>query len=187
MTIYGKEKQKVYEAIHLLHCKINLSVEVWRSPENSEYICLIANYIDMDWRLQKKMLNFVTLDPSYNDDILSEIYGSESPDRIKEVSDGIRELFNEYAVGLASLDQDSSQSGGSLPGTSNVTRDKLKGFDKFLYETSQNHSMTPDLDKSSLSPDTREALICGQDWLRTKLEVTNLPVSNAAVPFAETR
>ncbi|CAA2988770.1 zinc finger BED domain-containing RICESLEEPER 1-like [Olea europaea subsp. europaea] len=497
MTIYGKEKQKVYEAIHLLHGKINLSVDMWHSPENSEYICLIANYIDMDWRLQKKMLNFVTLDPSYNDDVLSEvviksltdwaidcklfsmtfddcsaydvmvfkikdwlsqnrpllkngelfdircvthllisivqevmeafhdvthkiresirhvkslqeiqgkfneyalqvginsernlaldslmqwnstymmleaaleyqgafsllrendvtyttalsdtewewassvagymkllveftnvfignkyltanvffpeicdmhikliewckipddflnsiaskiknkfdkywskcsltlaiaaildprfkmklieyyypqIYGSESSDRIKEVSDGIRELFNEYAVGLASLDQDSSRSGGSLPGTSDVTRDKLKGFDKFLYETSQNHSMTPDLDKyldepvfprnydfnilnwwkvhtprypilsmlardvlgipvstlgsevafsssgrmldhhrSSLSPDAKEALICGQDWLRTELEATNLPTSNAAVLLAETR
>ncbi|KAL2496555.1 Hydroxymethylglutaryl-CoA reductase (NADPH) [Forsythia ovata] len=36
MTIYGKEKQKVYEVIHHLHGKINLSVDMWRSPENSD-------------------------------------------------------------------------------------------------------------------------------------------------------
>ncbi|KAK6132583.1 hypothetical protein DH2020_033685 [Rehmannia glutinosa] len=435
-----KEKQKVYESIHHLHGRISLAVDMWVSPESSEYICLTANYIDEDWKLQKKILNFISLDPSHTDDILSEaiiksltdwaidrklfsmtfddcsayeimvfkikdwlsqnrpllkngelfdvrcvthllksivqevmeacrdvthkvresvrhvkstqallgkfnefaqqvgissgrrlvldypmqwnstylmlesaieykaafclmqehdpsyskalsetewewassvaepddflssvalkmkikfdmywskcslvlaiaaildprfkmklveyyfrqIYGTAAPDRIKEVSAGLRELFNEYSMGSSSFDQDSNLPGSSLPSSSNGSRDKLKGFDKFLYETSQSQSVSSDLDKyleepvfprnydfsilnwwkvhtprypilsmmardllaipvstlgpelafsnsgrvldqyhSSLSPDTREAMICGHDWLKMEPE-----------------
>ncbi|KAL3849340.1 hypothetical protein ACJIZ3_011222 [Penstemon smallii] len=73
MTIYEKEKQKVYEDIHRLHGRINLAVDMWSSPESSEYICLTANYIDEDWKLQKKMINFISLDPSHTNEILSEV------------------------------------------------------------------------------------------------------------------
>lgn len=483
MNIYGKEKQKVYDAIHHLHGRISLAVDMWRSPESSEYICLTANFIDDDWRLQKKMLNFISLDPTHTDDVLSEviircltewgidrklfsmtfddcsayeimvfritdrlsqnrpllksgelfdvrcithllksivqevmescrdvihkiresirhvkssqallgkfnevsqqlginsdrrlildcpmqwnstylmiesaigyrgafcllqeqdpsypkalsetewdwacsiagymkslleftniaignkyattniffpeicdmhiqlnewckspddflssvalkmklkfdmywskcslllavatildprfkiklveyyfrqIYGTAAPDHIKEVSAGLRDLFNEYSMGSSSPDQDSGLHGSSLPSTSSGSRDKLKGFDKFLHETSQSQNMSSDLDKyleepvfprnyenydfsildwwkvhtprypilsmmardvlgipvstlspeasfnnsgrvldqyhSSLSPDTREALMCGQDWLRIEPE-----------------
>ncbi|KAL5564090.1 hypothetical protein UlMin_027254 [Ulmus minor] len=157
----------------------------------------------------------------------SQIYGSTALDRIKEVSDGIKELFNAYSICSSMVDEGSVLPGSSLPSTNNDSRDRLKGFDKFLHETSQNQSLISDLDKyleepvfprncefnvlnwwkvhtprypilsmmardvlgtpmstsspelaftnggrvldqsrSSLSPDTREALICTQDWLR---------------------
>ncbi|KAM3287096.1 zinc finger BED domain-containing protein RICESLEEPER 1 [Capsicum chacoense] len=73
MTIYAKEKQKVYEAIHNLRGRISLSADVWDSSENARYLCLTAFYIDEDWKHQKKLLNFITLDPSHTDDILSEV------------------------------------------------------------------------------------------------------------------
>ncbi|XP_073123001.1 zinc finger BED domain-containing protein RICESLEEPER 1-like [Henckelia pumila] len=491
MMIYGKEKQKIYESIHQIHGRINLSVDMWGSPESSEYICLTANYVDEDWVLQKRILNFVSLDPSHTDDTLSEvtikcltdwaidhklfsvtfddclayevmvfrikdwlsqnrpllkngelfdmrciihllkstaqgimeefrdvtrkvresikhikseqailvkfneiahqvginsdkrlvldcpvqwnstymmlaaaieykgafcimqehdptysmalseaewgwassivghlkflfeftnvfmgnrcptsniffpeicdmhiqliewsknpddflssvalkmkdkfdwywrkcsltlaisavldprfkmklveyyyrqIYGSNAPDRIKEVSDGLREVFNEYSMGSTLLDEDSARPGGSLPSTSNGTRDKLKGFDKFLYETSQSQSTASDLDKyleepvfprnydfsilnwwkvhtprypilsmmardvlgipvstlgpdvafsnggrvldgyrNVVSPDIREALMCGQDWLKMEPEVL-VTLSSSPLP-----
>lgn len=73
MEIYRKEKQKVFEMISKFHGRINLSVEMWSSPENDEYLCLTAHYIDEDWRLQKKITNFVTLDSSHTEDLLSEV------------------------------------------------------------------------------------------------------------------
>jgi hypothetical protein len=73
MEIYGKEKLKVYETISKLHGRINLCVEMWSSPENIEYLCLTAHYIDEDWKLQKKILNFLTLDSSHTEDMLSEV------------------------------------------------------------------------------------------------------------------
>ncbi|PSS05926.1 Zinc finger BED domain-containing protein [Actinidia chinensis var. chinensis] len=493
MAIYGKEKEKVYEALHALHGRINLAVDMWSSPENAGYICLTANYVDEEWKMQKKILNFITLDASHSDDVLSEIiikcvmdwdvdrmlfsmsfddfftnddiifkikdwlsqnkpllkngqlfdvrcgthvlksialdavealqdvthkiresiryvkssqatqgkfneivqqiginsrkcliidsplrwnstylmldtaleykavfsvlqehdagytmalsegewewvgsvtgymklfvevmnvfsgnkyptaniyfpeicdvhvqltewckspddfvgslalkmkskfdkywnkcnlalaiaaildprfkmklveyyypqiYGSDAPDHIKEVSNGIKELFNEYSMCSTSLGQDLARPGGSLPSTSNGTRDGLRGFDKFLHETSQSHSIISDLDKyleepvfprnydfdilnwwkvhtprypllsmmardvlgipmstlgpemvfsthgrvldrhrCSLNPDIREALICGQDWLRTESEETNRSSSHSALPL----
>ncbi|XP_031255614.1 zinc finger BED domain-containing protein RICESLEEPER 1-like isoform X2 [Pistacia vera] len=73
MEIYGKEKQKVYDFLSRLQGRINLAVEMWSSAENAEYLCLTAHYIDEDWRLQKKILNFITLDSSHTDDMLSEV------------------------------------------------------------------------------------------------------------------
>ncbi|XP_028763726.1 zinc finger BED domain-containing protein RICESLEEPER 1-like isoform X1 [Neltuma alba] len=77
----------------------------------------------------------------------SQIYGSTALDRIKEVSDGIKELFNAYSICSTMVDQGSALPGSSLPSTNNETRDRLKGFDKFLHETSQSQSLTSDLDK----------------------------------------
>lgn len=73
LEIYRKERQKVYEMVNNFHGRINLSVEMWSSLENGEYLCLTAHYIDEDWKLQKKIMNFVTLDPSHTEDMLSEV------------------------------------------------------------------------------------------------------------------
>ncbi|XP_052207487.1 zinc finger BED domain-containing protein RICESLEEPER 1-like isoform X2 [Diospyros lotus] len=492
--IYGKEKQKVYETLHALHGRVSLAVDMWTSPENAAYLRLTANFVDEDWKLQKKILNFITLDDSYTDDILSEvimkcvmdwdvdrmlfamtfddfflnddtifkikdwlsqnkpllkigqlfdmrcamhvlksiawdavkslqdvinkiresiryvkssqatqgkfnevaeqvgingqrrlffdcpmqwnstyllletaleykgafsvlqehdagysisiserewewassvtgymklffevinvilgnkhptaniyfpeicdvyvqliewcknpddflssialkmkakfdkfwskcslalavaaildprfkmklieyyypqIYGTDAPDHIKEVSEGIKELFNEYSTCLNSLDQDSVRPGNRLPGIGNGTRDRLRGFDKFLHETSQSQCVLSDLEKyleemifprnhdfnilnwwkvhtprypilsmmardvlaiplstlgpewafsssgrildshrTSLHPDIREALICGQDWLWMDSEEAKMSSIHSAVPLA---
>lgn len=173
------------------------------------------------------------LDPRFKMKLIeyyySQIYGSTFLDRMKEVSDGIKELFNAYSICSTMVDQGSVLPGSSLPSTSNDTRDRLKGFDKFLHETSQSQCLTSDLDKyleepmfprnsdfnilnwwkvhtprypilsmmardilgtpmstvapelafstggrmldptrNLLNPDTRQALICTQDWLRNE-------------------
>ncbi|KAK8660192.1 hypothetical protein V6N13_051126 [Hibiscus sabdariffa] len=77
----------------------------------------------------------------------SQIYGSTALDRIKEVSDGLKELFNTYTICSTLIDQDSSLPHSSLPGSGNDGRDRLKGFDKFLHETSQSQSAISDLEK----------------------------------------
>lgn len=73
MTIYEKEKQKVYEMIHNFHGRINMAVGMWASPGTVEYLCLTANYVEEDWKLTKKTLSFITLDSSHTDDSLSEV------------------------------------------------------------------------------------------------------------------
>ncbi|XP_015933545.1 zinc finger BED domain-containing protein RICESLEEPER 1 [Arachis duranensis] len=73
MEIYMKEKQKVYNMINKSHGRINLSIEMWSSVESCSYLCIAAHYIDEGWTLQKKILNFVTLDPSHTEDLLPEV------------------------------------------------------------------------------------------------------------------
>ncbi|MBA0555104.1 hypothetical protein Golob_014162, partial [Gossypium lobatum] len=73
MEIYGKERQKVHDMLSKLQGRINLAVEMWSSPENTNHVCMVAHYVGDDWKLQKKILNFVTLDSSHTDDLLSGV------------------------------------------------------------------------------------------------------------------
>ncbi|XP_071725945.1 zinc finger BED domain-containing protein RICESLEEPER 1-like [Rutidosis leptorrhynchoides] len=188
------------------------------------------------------------LDPRYKMKLVEyyykQIYDNDAPDRIRDVSEGIRELFNEYSIDPGSLDDVAVQAGNGLVGTSHVTRDRLRGFDKFLHETSNHQNGVSDLDKyleepvfprnydfnilnwwkvhtprypilsmmardilgvplsnvapelafntggrvldnhlRSVDPDIRQALICGQDWLRMEPEDTNAS-SLSGVPLA---
>ncbi|KAL5798594.1 hypothetical protein ACOSQ2_003414 [Xanthoceras sorbifolium] len=73
MEIYAKEKQKVYEMLDKLPGKISLSADVWAASGDSKYLCLTAHYIDEDWQLKKKALNFIPIDPSQTEDMHSEV------------------------------------------------------------------------------------------------------------------
>ncbi|KAJ8749347.1 hypothetical protein K2173_018834 [Erythroxylum novogranatense] len=73
MEIYVKEKQKVYERLDKLTGKISLSADLWAASDDSQYLCLRAHYIDEAWQSKKKILNFVSVDPSHTADIHSEV------------------------------------------------------------------------------------------------------------------
>lgn len=232
-------------------CDMHVRLIEWcRIPDDflSSVALKMKDKFDMYWsKCSLASAIAAILDPRFKMKLVeyyyTQIYGSTAPDRIKEVSDSLRELFNEYSMASSSPDQDSLLPSSSLPSTSSSSRDKLKGFDKFLYETSQSQSVSSDLDKyleepvfprncdfcilnwwkvhtprypilsmmardilaipvstlgpdvafsyrgrvldqyrSSLTPDTREALICGQDWLRTEPEAISLALSNALLP-----
>ncbi|KAH6775530.1 hypothetical protein C2S52_013091 [Perilla frutescens var. hirtella] len=232
-------------------CDMHIQLIEWcRSPDDflSSVALKMKDKFDMYWsKCSLGSAIAAILDPRFKMKLVEyyygQIYGSTAPDRIKEVSAGLRELFSEYSLASSSPDQDSALPGSSLPSTSNSSRDKLKGFDKFLYETSQSQSLSSDLDKyleepifprncdfcilnwwkvhtprypilsmmardilaipvstlgpevafsnqgrvldqyrSLLTPDTREALICGQDWLRTEPEAISPTLSNALLP-----
>ncbi|KAE8725406.1 hypothetical protein F3Y22_tig00008843pilonHSYRG00029 [Hibiscus syriacus] len=73
MEIYAKEKQKVYEIFDKLPGKISVSADMWTASAGAAaYLCLTAHYIDWDWQLKRKILNFVVVDPSYTEDMHSE-------------------------------------------------------------------------------------------------------------------
>ena len=41
------------------HCqRVCLTTDAWTSPQNKSYMCLTAHFIDNDWILHKKILNF---------------------------------------------------------------------------------------------------------------------------------
>lgn len=73
ISIYEKEKQKVYGMISRLRGRISVAVDLWNSPENARYLCLTAHYIDEEWKLQKKMLNFIMIEAAHTEDIHSEV------------------------------------------------------------------------------------------------------------------
>ncbi|KAK4275533.1 hypothetical protein QN277_018598 [Acacia crassicarpa] len=72
IEIYDKEKQKMTEILDRLPGKISLSADVWTAVGVSEYLCLTANYIDESWQLRRRILNFIMMDHSHTEDMLSE-------------------------------------------------------------------------------------------------------------------
>ncbi|XP_026405471.1 zinc finger BED domain-containing protein RICESLEEPER 2-like [Papaver somniferum] len=63
MQIYGIEKQRVYEILDEVPGQISVTASTWTSGQDHVYLCLTAHYIDVAWLLQKKILNFVMIDP----------------------------------------------------------------------------------------------------------------------------
>ncbi|XP_026394892.1 zinc finger BED domain-containing protein RICESLEEPER 1-like [Papaver somniferum] len=63
MQIYSQEKQKLLETLDKVPGRISLRVDSWNSLQDHGYFCLTAHYIDENWTLQKKVLNFVNVDP----------------------------------------------------------------------------------------------------------------------------
>ncbi|KAK2408571.1 zinc finger BED domain-containing protein RICESLEEPER [Trifolium repens] len=233
-------------------CAIHTQLIDWsRSSDNflSPLALKMKAKFDKYWSKCSLALAFAAvLDPRFKMKLVeyyySLIYGSTALEHIKEVSDGIKELFNAYSICSTMVDQGSALPGSSLPSTSCGARDRLKGFDRFLHETSQSQSVTSDLDKyleepifprnsdfnilnwwkvhmprypilsmmardvlgtpmstlapesafstsgrvldssrSSLNPDTREALVCTQAWLRNESGDLNSSAIHSAPPL----
>ncbi|KAL5732006.1 hypothetical protein ACHQM5_004675 [Ranunculus cassubicifolius] len=72
LQIYGKEKQKVYEMLDKVPGKLSLTADMWTSYQDHGYLCLTAHYFDQSWVLQKKILNFVLVDP-HSEQALAEV------------------------------------------------------------------------------------------------------------------
>ncbi|XP_009418454.2 zinc finger BED domain-containing protein RICESLEEPER 1 [Musa acuminata AAA Group] len=58
MKIYENERLRLLEVLDKLHSRISLTIDMWSSIEDAKYVCLTCHYVDNDWQLQKKILNF---------------------------------------------------------------------------------------------------------------------------------
>ncbi|KAG6493568.1 hypothetical protein ZIOFF_048560 [Zingiber officinale] len=64
MKIYENERLRLHEMLDKIHSRVSLTVDMWKSIADMDYVCLTCHYVDNDWRLQKKILNFFPLGPS---------------------------------------------------------------------------------------------------------------------------
>ena len=62
MDIYEEQKVKLYSLLGTLNCRISLTTDMWTSNQNKGYFALTAHYIDDNWKLQKRILNFSAID-----------------------------------------------------------------------------------------------------------------------------
>ncbi|XP_052483845.1 uncharacterized protein LOC105784864 isoform X4 [Gossypium raimondii] len=71
---YKEKKREVRQGFDKLACKFNLRVTLWKNGlGKTAYCCLIAHFIDDDWKLKMKILAFKTLKHIYDTKALSEI------------------------------------------------------------------------------------------------------------------
>lgn len=62
LRIYESARLKLQEVLGKLTCRVSLSVDMWKSNVDMEYMCLTCHYIDNDWRFQKKILAFLPVE-----------------------------------------------------------------------------------------------------------------------------
>ena len=61
--VYDFEKKKLKALLKMVD-RISLTTDLWRSgPQMIEYMVLTTHFVDLDWKLQKRVLNFVHLPP----------------------------------------------------------------------------------------------------------------------------
>ena len=57
--IFISEKRKLKSYLKKINARISLTTDTWTSIQQINYMCLTAHFIDNDWKLQKRVLNFV--------------------------------------------------------------------------------------------------------------------------------
>uniref|UniRef100_K7MM64 HAT C-terminal dimerisation domain-containing protein n=1 Tax=Glycine max TaxID=3847 RepID=K7MM64_SOYBN len=57
-NLYDSEKKKIKCMLSKVPSKISLTSDVWTSCTSAGYISLIADYVDANWKLNSKILNF---------------------------------------------------------------------------------------------------------------------------------
>jgi hypothetical protein len=72
VKMYLLEKQKVKSFLNVCPGRISLTSDMWTSLKTDGYICLTAHFIDKDWVLHKKVLNFSFMPPPHNSTCLAE-------------------------------------------------------------------------------------------------------------------
>ncbi|TYG60684.1 hypothetical protein ES288_D07G086600v1 [Gossypium darwinii] len=67
LMYYAKERDRVKEELAKAPGLICLTSDNWNSEHtNDEYICVTAHWVDKDWKLQKRIIRFRALFPSYD-------------------------------------------------------------------------------------------------------------------------
>ncbi|CAH9082608.1 unnamed protein product [Cuscuta europaea] len=56
--LFSDEKKKLQAEIKKQNQRVCLTTDCWTSLQNINYMCLTAHYIDVEWNLCKKVLNF---------------------------------------------------------------------------------------------------------------------------------
>ena len=57
--VYDFEKKKLKALLKMVD-RISVTIDLWRSrPQRIEYMVLTTHFVDLDWKLQKQVLNFI--------------------------------------------------------------------------------------------------------------------------------
>lgn len=68
MKIFESERHKLSDLLEKLSSRMSLTIDMWSSgspKKNLGYVCLTAHYIDEEWKLQKRIINFCAIKIPY--------------------------------------------------------------------------------------------------------------------------
>ncbi|KAG7968128.1 hypothetical protein I3843_08G136700 [Carya illinoinensis] len=72
VKIYNREKKRIKCKLNDSPGRISLTSNLWTSITTDGYMCITAHFLDKNWVLQKRVLNFSFMPPPHNGISLSE-------------------------------------------------------------------------------------------------------------------
>ncbi|KAJ3672791.1 hypothetical protein LUZ60_006165 [Juncus effusus] len=74
-SIYQRDKQNLLQEIATIPGRMSLTIGLWTTSQTLGYISLAGQYIDSDWKLKRRMLNFMMVSSPHSENALSEAIG----------------------------------------------------------------------------------------------------------------
>ncbi|KAJ0981793.1 hypothetical protein J5N97_010048 [Dioscorea zingiberensis] len=75
ISVYLKEKQSLLQVFGTMTGRISLTISLCTTSQTLGYVCLTGQFIDSDWRLHRRMLNFIMVSSPHSENALSEAIG----------------------------------------------------------------------------------------------------------------
>ncbi|KAM0938025.1 putative transcription factor/ chromatin remodeling BED-type(Zn) family [Dioscorea sansibarensis] len=75
ISVYHKVKQNLLQVLQIMPGKISLTISLCSTSQTLGYVCLTGQFIDNDWRLHRRMLNFIMVSSPHSENALSEAIG----------------------------------------------------------------------------------------------------------------
>ncbi|XP_072951776.1 zinc finger BED domain-containing protein RICESLEEPER 1-like [Typha angustifolia] len=72
LKMYRREKNKLKDWLHSIPGRISLTSDLWTSITTDGYLCLMAHFVDENWVLQKKIINFCAMPTPHTGIALSD-------------------------------------------------------------------------------------------------------------------
>ncbi|XP_042433359.1 zinc finger BED domain-containing protein RICESLEEPER 2-like isoform X1 [Zingiber officinale] len=82
LAMYQKEKQNLMQVVGNMPGRVSLTIGLWTTSQTLGYICISGQFIDNDWKLHRRMLNFMMVSSPHSENALSEAIGVSLSDWI---------------------------------------------------------------------------------------------------------
>ncbi|XP_073299335.1 zinc finger BED domain-containing protein DAYSLEEPER-like [Primulina huaijiensis] len=76
LRTYLREKQQILDLLNGISGHISLAIDFWTSNQSLVYVLLSGHFIDKDWKLQRRILNFVRIPFPDSDTVFNNVVAS---------------------------------------------------------------------------------------------------------------
>ncbi|CAA0842969.1 Zinc finger BED domain-containing protein DAYSLEEPER [Striga hermonthica] len=71
MECYSAERDKLYEYFKTIQSRFSATMDMWTSNQNKGYMCVTLHWVDDDWKIQKRIINFLHVEGRHTGERLS--------------------------------------------------------------------------------------------------------------------
>ncbi|CAL4950834.1 unnamed protein product [Urochloa decumbens] len=71
-AVYQKEKENLLQAFNAMPGRISLTIGLWTTSQTLGYVSLAGQFIDSEWKVNRRMLSFMMVSSPHSENALSE-------------------------------------------------------------------------------------------------------------------